>query len=166
MRPRLPTARFDVALIACGAAKNPQAQVARDLYVGTPFKLALRHAEKLAARVYIMSAHYGLLGVSDPVRVYDSFLGNFSDSELRSYAERLRTQVEQKIGHDSQVISYLPSAYQKALSMAAPSLQVWRPYAGLSMIGFVSRLSKELKHDKTHSAGRRPLLPVVPLRGR
>lgn len=70
-----------VALIGCGKAKRPGRHRARDLYTGPLFRAALAHAERTAARVFVLSALHGLLSL---------------DAELDAYEQRLAGTGEQR----------------------------------------------------------------------
>jgi len=65
-----------LAIIPCGARKREGRHAARDLYVGSYFRAALRWAETSGAdRVLILSAKHGLVGLDEQVDCYDLTLG-------------------------------------------------------------------------------------------
>jgi hypothetical protein len=59
-----------IALVSCGRAKLDRPAPARELYIGSTFRMARRWAERNADRWYILSALHGVL---DPDRVVDPY---------------------------------------------------------------------------------------------
>lgn len=82
-----------MVIVACGAKKLDREARARDLYVGPYFKTCLAYALAiaLAKRIFILSAKYGLVGLSDIIEPYNYRLGRpFAVTEFS-----LTTQAEQ-----------------------------------------------------------------------
>jgi hypothetical protein len=82
-----------IVIVACGAKKLDRAASARCLYTGPYFRACLAYALTLARAkdVYVISAKYGLVGLSDVIEPYDRKLGDpFSVTEFS-----LTTQAEQ-----------------------------------------------------------------------
>lgn len=68
---------LDLVIIPCGARKVPHRSRAGNLYTGPYFRACLRYALSLTApeRVFILSAKYGLLALSDEVDAYNLTMG-------------------------------------------------------------------------------------------
>jgi hypothetical protein len=66
-----------VVIIPCGKAKQPTPQPAGRLYTGAYFRACLRYAQTLAQpdRIFILSALYGLLALTDVVTPYELRMG-------------------------------------------------------------------------------------------
>ena len=66
-----------IVVISCGGKKLTGRHLARDLYTGPYFKAAYRYALSVApeARVFILSAKYGLVRTNDLIDSYNLTLG-------------------------------------------------------------------------------------------
>lgn len=66
-----------IVIVGCGARKRSAASSAADMYLGPYFRSCLATATAIATRsqVYILSARYGLLGLSDVIEPYDLTIG-------------------------------------------------------------------------------------------
>lgn len=137
--------QFQLALIPCTAKKNAIGMTPLTLYKGGPFALMMKHAQQRADTILIMSAKYGLLHLSDPVRYYDAYVPNLSQVERVALIERIKKQA-QDLGSLS-TLSYLPRAYFEVLAEAAPewSKTIRRPYKTLPSLTLFKVLSNEIK---------------------
>lgn len=138
------TPRWDVGIVACSSSKHPGGMTPLTLYKGAPFSVTMKHACQRCDRVLIMSAKYGLLDLADPVRYYDTYIGNLSPVERALLWRDIR--YADKLPRGATVLSYLPEAYQKLLDEALPWLVVRRPYAHIRFITMMAILSKETKN--------------------
>jgi len=88
-----------IALIACSKSKANTAEPipAVDLYTGNLFKAQLAYARQVLKlpddRIFILSAGYGLLYSSWPIRTYDVTLGNMTTTEREEWVERVRMRL-------------------------------------------------------------------------
>ena len=79
-----------VVLIACCGKKLQGTFPAEKLYQSALFKKSLTYAKKLQPDViYILSAKYGLVGLSQEVETYNVTLNNFSVSEKKAWAQNI-----------------------------------------------------------------------------
>lgn len=69
--PPLGNSEITVALVGCGKLKAKETRLAKELYIGLPFRLAMRHALETADDVHILSAMHGLLDPYSQVVPYD-----------------------------------------------------------------------------------------------
>ena len=78
-----------IVLISCVSKKKEIEGVlvpAKDLYVSSLFKKALKYAEMLEPdRIYILSAEHHLLELDDEVEKYDKTLNNMSADECKQW---------------------------------------------------------------------------------
>lgn len=78
-----------IVLISCVSKKKETQGVpieAKDLYVSSLFKKALKYAEMLEPdRVYILSAEHHLLALDDKVEKYNKTLNNMSADECKQW---------------------------------------------------------------------------------
>lgn len=87
----------DLIIIACGRKKRKRAAIAADLYAGPYFRACLAYANALVGaggwrRLYVLSAKYGLRGVTEWTAPYDALLtdrGAVKAEEVRSQVEAL-----------------------------------------------------------------------------
>jgi hypothetical protein len=145
---------WDLGIIPCTSGKRPAGLTPLTLYKGGPFALSLRHAQQRCHQVMIMSAHYGLLRLSDPIRYYDAYLPTLTPEQRGALLGRLKHQLPQLAG--LRVLSYLPKAYYLALLEADPTIvaRFQRPYRKLPSLVLFKTLSNEIKHYGIHPARR------------
>lgn len=120
-------------VIPCGGAKLAHAAPAAELYRGSMFRHALVNAERLAAmsaeelgrpaRVLILSALHGLIGLGDVIEPYDQRMdaaGSVTAETLAAQAIDLGIGVADR----SDVWTFLPKAYFERLEDACELLGV------------------------------------------
>jgi hypothetical protein len=86
-----------VALVGCGKLKKPQTwppEAARDLYIGSLFKLSFRHAQAAADDVHILSALHGLVDPSTRLEPYDYSMAQMFVSAQRAWGVRVLTELK------------------------------------------------------------------------
>lgn len=83
-----------IALIACSADKESKRCKAKDMYTGELFKKSYRLAEKMHAKIYILSAKYHLLDPEQEIDPYNQYLGNFSAERRKKWAEEVKQQIK------------------------------------------------------------------------
>jgi len=114
-------------VIPCGAAKLDAPAPARDLYTGAMFRHTLAAAEAAAegdeqARILILSAEHGLIGLDEIVAPYDRKMGQPGSVT----AERIAAQAAALgIGWRAEVDAFLPRAYFQVLDEALKTLHVY-----------------------------------------
>lgn len=82
-----------IALISCASKKLPYKTRAKELYASPLFKLALKYAESLADKIFILSAKYGLLDLEEEIEPYNQTLNKMPDSEIKKWAEAVVSQL-------------------------------------------------------------------------
>jgi hypothetical protein len=128
-----------LVIVPCGKAKiwarHPQAGpvVAADAYVGAPFSVNRRYAERMGGDWVILSAKYGFLRPADVVPgAYDTTFTRRSTNPIGPVA--LREQVEQmRLGRYDDVIGLGGKEYRATIDAAFEGTKVRLsfPFAGL-----------------------------------
>jgi len=137
---------YDVGVIPCTSRKRPGGLTPVTLYMGGPFSLMMRHAAQRCRKVIIMSAKYGFIELTAPVRWYEAYLPKLAPHERRLLLDKLREQAPaQFIGKS--VLWYPSQVYFDALVEATPTIAagVTRPYKTLPSLVLYKVLSNEIK---------------------
>lgn len=86
-----------IYLIACASKKLSHRANAQAIYDSTLFKLSLAYAKNQQPdAIYILSAKHGLLDLDTEIDPYDLTLNNLSAQDKRTWALRVRSEIEQK----------------------------------------------------------------------
>lgn len=118
-------------VIPCGAAKLDQPAPAGRLYTGQHFTHALTsvaaladqdRAAGLAARILVLSARHGLIGLDEIVAPYDLRLGEPGSVSTSTLTEQA---LAHGIDWGSQVYGFLPRPYLAHLDEALRTLDVY-----------------------------------------
>lgn len=137
-------------VIPCGGAKADHPAQARDLYVGSMFRHTLAAAERMVAldvaegrgpaRVLILSARYGLVGLDEVLEPYDLRMESHGSVTVEVLAAQALT-----LGIDwgSDVYALLPRPYLARLDSALRTLDVYVQdvYEGCGGIGEQKRVN-------------------------
>lgn len=91
-----------LVLVSCGGSKLDQPALAGAMYVGSYHRAARRAASALTSpdRIWIVSARYGLLRLTDEIEPYEMTLGDagcVNSGELRSQAARAHVLVAERV---------------------------------------------------------------------
>jgi hypothetical protein len=76
-----------VALVGCGKKKRTTKCKARDMYVGSLFRLAFEYAERTADDVHIISALHGLLPPFEEIESYQLSINQMLFHQKAAWAE-------------------------------------------------------------------------------
>lgn len=148
-----------VVVIPCGAEKLDATAPARDLYVGSMFRMALAAAEAEIAgtngRILILSALHGLLELDTIVAPYDCKMGDERSIE----ADELAAQIEDEglLTEADDVYALLPKAYMATLDAAMRMLDMRPPaevYEGCGGIGEQRGVAACIKRTPAEHAAR------------
>ena len=87
-----------VVFIGCGKRKAIKKCEAQSMYQGDYFKTCLRYAKVLTdnKNIYILSAKYGLLHLTDIIEPYNITLNNSSKEYRQQWKERVLEQFRQE----------------------------------------------------------------------
>jgi hypothetical protein len=113
-----------VYVVPCGAEKLDKPARARDLYVGSMFKMALRSAGvQEDGEIFILSALHGLLHPNDVIEPYDMKMGDRGSVSSAT----VRRQARKRFGWSApmNVYTFLPKAYFKILDQALKPMGIY-----------------------------------------
>jgi hypothetical protein len=125
--------------IACGAAKLPREAAAKDLYVGSLFRLARRYAEASGDPWWILSAKHGLLHPDEQVAPYELFLSGCDPSYRAAWARLVAAQILSRVGTAALLRVTAPVAYTAFVAHVTNTVE--KPLVGL-------RIGKQLAFFK------------------
>jgi hypothetical protein len=134
-----PDVELELVIVPCSADKRSKRLPARELYKSDHFAYTLEHAEdyadRVGAKVVIMSAHYGLIEPDAWIAPYDVKV----DDVTELGREQLRVEVtSQLVGFGAtKLTTLLPNGYlaQLALSAGDLGLPIVNVYLGCRGIG-------------------------------
>lgn len=120
-----------IVLISCVSKKVEYRTTARDLYISTLFKLNLRYAEQLRPdNIFILSAKYGLLPLSEEVEPYELTLNTMSSNDIKTWAGGVLQQLSDRYKMDACHFTFLAGEkYRKHLIPHTPHADI--PLQGL-----------------------------------
>lgn len=111
-----------IVLIACASKKAKQAALAENLYISPLFRANLAYARSLnPVAIFILSAKYGLVELSQQLMPYDMTLNELSDGEVRAWADRVLKQLRARVNIERHEVVLL--AGEKYRRHLAPSLR-------------------------------------------
>ncbi len=120
-----------IALISCVSKKLPHRAKARDLYISPLFRMSLRYALQYSpAKVFILSAKYGLVGLEEEIEPYDVTLNEMSAWERREWAARVVARLREEC--DLERDHFVVLAGRKYREYLLPHLRSYEvPLAGM-----------------------------------
>ena len=135
--------RKRIVLISCVSQKLPHQAKAKDLYIGTLFKLNLKYANKLNPDdIYILSARYGLLNLEQEIDPYEQTLNNMRAKEIKQWASQVIKQIRKiSVVKETEFVFLAGEKYGKYLLPYLNNVQI--PLKGLRIGEQLQRL-KEL----------------------
>jgi cytoplasmic iron level regulating protein YaaA (DUF328/UPF0246 family) len=84
-----------IILISCCSKKLNGRFKAEKLYDSTLFKLSLAYARKINHnKIFILSAKYGLLKLTDEIEKYDLTLNNMTIEQIKEWSENVLKQLK------------------------------------------------------------------------
>lgn len=99
-----------IILIACGKQKKTVPAKAKEMYTGTLFKKSLHYAQKINAdEIFILSAKYGLLELSDIIYPYNLSLSMLSNYKRKMWALKVITALSMKCNLNEDSFTILSS---------------------------------------------------------
>lgn len=105
-----------IVLISCVSKKketNGVPILAKELYISTLFKKAIKYAETLSPDyVYILSAEYHLLSLDTNVLTYDKTLNKMPIDECKQWAKNVLDNLKSK-GHNLETDNFILLAGEK-----------------------------------------------------
>jgi hypothetical protein len=139
---------YTATMIPCGASKLPHIAKARELYIGSMFRDALRTADQMGNPVFILSALHGILPDWQNVQPYNVKMGH--KNSISNDIEALRDQVKELVSAGFTAVEcFLPKQYFLALEIASAGLpiQLNNHFASTKGIGFQKAVLKTFRAD-------------------
>lgn len=98
--------KINIVLISCVSQKTPHKNMAKDLYVSSLFKKSWQYTKEIIKPdgVYILSALYGLIRFDEVIEPYDKTLLNMSKEECLEWAEKVKTQLNNRFVKDTRTL--------------------------------------------------------------
>ena len=104
-----------IALVACVSQKSDMPQQARYLYTSAWFRKASACAARTADEWYILSAKYGLVSPKTVIEPYNETLNRMPAAARRIWAERVMSDLAQRLGPGDEVIILAGQRYRANL---------------------------------------------------
>lgn len=121
----------EIYLLSCVKSKRDHACKAESLYTSSLFKKSLELAKsKKPERIFILSAKYGLLKLSDKIEPYEKTLNKMPKTERLQWASRVIHQLQKQASLDKDTFVFL--AGQRYREELLPVLKNYKiPMEGL-----------------------------------
>ncbi|PCH92471.1 MAG: hypothetical protein COB84_10610 [Rhodobacteraceae bacterium] len=111
----------EIYLLSCVKSKLSYSCPAQDMYVSALFKKMLKYAQsKNPDYIFILSAKYGLLGLSDIIEPYEKTLNKMGKHDREEWAEAVLEQLKDKTDVKNDKFTFL--AGQKYRENLIPSI--------------------------------------------
>ena len=129
-----------VALVSCAKSKRSGAHPARDLYISTLFRLAIRVADASSDAVWILSAKHGAMPADRTIESYDQRLPGDQKS-LYLWGVNARNTLTCSYAHVADLTFYAGADYVAPI-LAAGLPEGWRHDQPLEGLGLGARLAR------------------------
>lgn len=137
-----------IVLISCGKKKLDHKAKAGDLYISPLFKMSFAFARSLKPdKIFIISANYGLLSSNQEIEPYNKTLNEMSETEVKSWAQKVRKQMQGHINFEKDEIIFLAGErYRKHLIPFFSKVSI--PLKGLGIGKQLKYLKDKIGHEK------------------
>lgn len=134
-----------IVFIGCGKKKNNHKCEAQYMYLGRFFNTCLNYARTFESDIYILSAKYGILHLSDEITPYDLTLNTMNKEERANWYDKVKRQAKElHLDTDQEVIFLCGKNYYEGLLSIFPNNK--RPLDGIGGIGCqMSFMNNKLK---------------------
>ena len=136
-----------IVLISCVSKKLNHKSKAQDLYVSPLFQKNLRYAKSLNPdKIFILSAKYGLLSLTDEVEPYNKTLNKMTSNEIKEWANSVLKQLQKVSDLDNEEFIFLAgNNYRKFLLPRIKNYKI--PMLGLGIGKQLKWLTERIKHE-------------------
>ena len=136
-----------IVLISCVSKKLNHKSKAQDLYVSPLFQKNLRYARSLNPdKIFILSAKYGLLSLTDVVEPYDKTLNKMTSNEIKEWANSVLKQLQKVSDMDKDEFTFLAgNNYRKFLLPHIKNYKI--PMFGLGIGKQLKWLTEKIKNE-------------------
>jgi cytoplasmic iron level regulating protein YaaA (DUF328/UPF0246 family) len=132
-----------IILISCGSKKMKERTKAKDMYQSPLFKHSLEYAIKLNPdKIFILSAHYGLLELETEIEPYDVTIANISKANREKKPQLKVLNKNEKNAWGEQITESLSkfSNIEKDLFIVLAGLEYVKP-----IVSYLTNLEQPLK---------------------
>lgn len=131
-----------IAFISCGKYKRNYECMAKDMYIGAYFKSCLSYALKNSDKVFILSAKYGLLNLTDKIKPYNIKLSDCPKSYIKVWQSKVFKQlISANLSPDEEVLIIAGGKYVKPIKEYFNNFK--EPFAGMPIGKRLHLMSKE-----------------------
>ena len=136
-----------IILISCVSKKLNCKSKAQDLYISPLFKKSLIYAKSLNPdKIFILSAEYGLLSLTDEVEPYDKTLNKMTSNEIKEWANFVISQLQKVSDLNKDEFVFLAgNKYRKFLLSHIKNYKI--PMLGLSIGKQLNWLTERTKNE-------------------
>jgi len=136
-----------IILISCVSKKLNCKSKAQDLYISPLFKKSLIYAKSLNPdKIFILSAEYGLLSLTDEVEPYDKTLNKMTSNEIKEWANLVISQLQKVSDLNKDEFVFLAgNKYRKCLLSHIKNYKI--PMLGLSIGKQLNWLKERTKNE-------------------
>jgi cytoplasmic iron level regulating protein YaaA (DUF328/UPF0246 family) len=122
----------EIYLLSCVKLKRDHMCKAEALYTSPFFKKSLEYAKNHKPdKIFILSAKYGLLGLSDVVEPYEKTLNKMRKAEREEWADKVIDQLRKETDPEKDSFTFLAGQrYRENLLPALKNYQI--PMSGLA----------------------------------
>lgn len=135
-----------IVFIGCCKTKREYPCTALEMYQGHIFKKSYLYVKKKypQAKVYILSAKYGLLRLDKEIKPYELTLNTFRDAEIKKWSKGVYKQlVQEGISSDEEAIFLCGVKYYKYLQRLFKSVVI--PMKNMPMGKCMQWLNRQLE---------------------
>jgi len=136
-----------IILISCVSKKLNRKSKVQDLYISPLFKKNLIYAKSLNPdKIFILSAKYGLLSLTDEVEPYDKTLNKMTSNEIKEWANFVISQLQKVSDLNKDEFVFLAgNKYRKFLLSHIKNYKI--PMLGLSIGKQLNWLTERTKNE-------------------
>lgn len=133
----------NIVLISCVSKKLDKKSTAESIYISPLFKKNLTYAKSLNPNgIYILSAKYGLLKLTDEIEPYDKTLNNMRSNDIKEWSKTVVNQLKSVADLKNDEFTFL--AGEKYRKFLIPELsKVKIPMKGLKIGKQLQWLTKQ-----------------------
>jgi len=134
-----------IVFISCVKKKRKRKTIAEKMYISDFFKKQLAYAKQLnPAKIYILSAKYGVLELNDIIEPYEITLNTFSEKDKKIWAYKCYQQLRQKnIDFNEKAVFLAGKNYRKYLITKFTNVET--PLKGLKIGEQLKYLKENIK---------------------
>ena len=120
-----------IGLISCVKTKQNKTSIAEEMYISDLFKKSLKYSKKMYDKIYILSAKYGLIELTDIIDTYELTLNNQSNIFIKKWSYDVLLKLTNKCDINNDIFYFhCGEKYRKYLIQKLKNYKI--PLQGLS----------------------------------